>query len=227
MINFSPFFSFFICCAFSLFLSLAASRFIDHLYRKNAVPARTSRLRPPFLPLVFWVCGALLLAKAGGPSLLPVAAAAPIEKAAFPLLLPVLFLLVVITVTDWEQRLIFNDATLLLAFFGLARSIAASYEAASCVPLLEHLAAAVAGGLPFLLLALLTKGGVGGGDVKLIAALGLWFGPARLADVVFSGVCFGGGVALILLLTGLKQRKDTFAYGPFFTLSALYFLLVG
>ena len=110
---------------------------------------------------------------------------------------------------------------------GLAQSIALSCAAASYAPLLKNLFAAVAGGLIFLALAYLTRGGVGGGDVKLIAALGLWLGPERLTAVVCVGFFIGGLAALLLLLTGQKKRKDAFAYGPCFTLPAILALLTG
>ena len=76
-----------------------------------------------------------------------------------------------------------------------------------------------------MLLAVLTRGGVGGGDVKLIAALGLWLGPARLTTVAFIGLALGGLAALLLLLTKRKKRRETFAYGPYFAVPAVVFLL--
>ena len=165
------------------------------------------------------------------PALLPIPTSAFPEAAssigiAFLCLIPCLFLLLMITVTDWEHRLIFDDTTRPLAILGLAQSVAASCAAASYMPLLENLAAAVAGGLAFLILAYLTQGGVGGGDVKLIAALGLWLGPDRLLTIVCAGLFLGGLAALWLLLTGQKKRKDAFAYGPCFTIPAILSLLV-
>jgi leader peptidase (prepilin peptidase)/N-methyltransferase len=145
---------------------------------------------------------------------------------AFLCLIPYVFLLLMITVTDWEQRLIFDDTTRPLAVLGLAQTIFVSYAAASYTPLLENLLAAVFGGFAFLILAYLTQGGVGGGDVKLIAALGLWLGPDRLLTVVCAGLFLGGLAALWLLLTRQKKRKDSFAYGPCFTIPAILSLLV-
>ncbi len=145
---------------------------------------------------------------------------------AFLCLIPYVFLLLMITVTDWEQRLIFDDTTRPLAVLGLVRTIFVSCATASYTPLLENLLAAVVGGLAFLILAYLTQGGVGGGDVKLIAALGLWLGPDRLLTVVCAGLFLGGLAALWLLLTGQKKRKDAFAYGPCFTIPAILSLLI-
>ncbi|MDI6874744.1 prepilin peptidase [Candidatus Solincola sp.] len=49
--------------------------------------------------------------------------------------------------------------------------------------------------LPFFLL-----GGVGGGDVKSLAIIGLFTGPSLLLTSFFWGACAGGGIALLSLL---------------------------
>ncbi len=236
MIKNSSFFLFVVGCAFSVLLAEAASRCIDGLYRKNAVMLSSAstmipKFRRPFLAFGFLICWELLLAKAGGPTFFPFPTSASPEAAspmgiAFLCLIPYVFLLLMITVTDWEQRLIFDDTTRPLAVLGLAQTIFVSYAAASYTPLLENLLAAVFGGFAFLILAYLTQGGVGGGDVKLIAALGLWLGPDRLLTVVCAGLFLGGLAALWLLLTRQKKRKDSFAYGPCFTIPAILSFLV-
>ena len=237
MINHSSFFLFFFACALSLAVATATSRFVDFLYRRNAallqdVPAQVPRLRRPFLALAFLLCWELLSAKAGCPALLPAATfpaseAAPSGWMLFLFPIPGVFLLLVVTVTDAEQRLILDDTTRPLAVLGLAQSVVVSCTSANHTPLLENLSAAAVGGLAFLILAYLTRGGIGGGDVKLVAALGLWLGPHRLLTVVFAGLFLGGLTALFLLLTKRKKRKDAFAYGPCFALPAIAALLAG
>lgn len=86
--------------------------------------------------------------------------------------------------------------------------------------------AAAVGGIVFLVLAVLTKGGIGGGDIKLVAALGLWLGSDMLMTVVIAGIVLGGMAALIMLATGKRKKGDFFAYGPYFTISALLFTLL-
>lgn len=77
----------------------------------------------------------------------------------------------------------------------------------------------------FLLLGILSRGALGGGDIKLIACLGLWLGTDALIFVAVAGSIFGGLSALVLLL-GKKKRKSAFAYGPYFTLTTLALLLI-
>ena len=93
------------------------------------------------------------------------------------------------------------------------------------LPATEHLAAALGGGLLFLLLTILSKGAIGGGDIKLIAALGLWLGIRPLLCVIMYGFLAGGAAALFLLVTKQKKRRDYFAYGPYFALSGIAVLL--
>jgi leader peptidase (prepilin peptidase)/N-methyltransferase len=44
----------------------------------------------------------------------------------------------------------------------------------------------------FLLISILTRGGIGGGDIKLIALIGLWVGTAQLETIAIAGIVLGG-----------------------------------
>ena len=88
--------------------------------------------------------------------------------------------------SDIEQQIIFDKQLALFAMFGLLRSLLFS------LPWEQHLLAALAGGLSFLLLAILTRGGIGGGDIKLIAALGLWLGGEALKLTALNKIIIGG-----------------------------------
>ena len=103
------------------------------------------------------------------------------------------YFMVLYTWTDLEQRVIFDRMLIPFAVIGLIS-----------IPLLDrvltdHLMAAAVGGVVFLALAVLTKGGIGGGDIKLVAALGLWLGSDMLMTVVIAGIVLGGMAALIML----------------------------
>jgi leader peptidase (prepilin peptidase)/N-methyltransferase len=126
-----------------------------------------------------------------------------------------IYFLILFTITDFEQQVIFDVMQLPFALCGLAFCLVSGFS------LLNHLTAALGGGVIFLVLAILTRGGIGGGDIKLIAALGLWLGTTALIDVVAFGFIAGGIAAFILLVFRHKKRTDKFAYGPYFTLAAL------
>ena len=66
--------------------------------------------------------------------------------------------------------------------------------------------------------------GLGLGDVKLGAVIGLWLGwldPWMLVFGLCIGVFLGGIAALFLLITRRASRKDPMAYGPYLIAGAL------
>lgn len=127
--------------------------------------------------------------------------------------------LLFITITDFEQQVILNEMVFFFALFGLC------YTLHLQLSLQEHLLAASGGGLLFLFLAFISRGAMGGGDIKLIAALGLWLGIKALITVMIYGAIAGGLAALLLLLSKKIRRKQYLAYGPYFALSAIGVLL--
>lgn len=130
-----------------------------------------------------------------------------------------IFLLTLMTVTDFEQYMLFDAMTLPLAIIG------AAYVWQMNLNIIDHAVAALFGGGFFLLLAIFTKGALGGGDVKLVAALGLWLGSENLLNVVIFATIIGGLAATLMIITKQKDRNSYFAYGPYFTLTAIYFLV--
>lgn len=196
----------------SVFLALGASAWIDSLYQAErgilTFPAkvRASAYRMPLLVAGFWLIAACL---AGEGILLQ-----DLLKR-----LPLACFLLMTIVTDLEQHLIFDKmqlpfAVLALVFMCLSGQIG------------NYLLAAVAGGMAFLLLALLTRGAIGGGDIKLMFVLGLWLGMEKLLQIVAGGFILGGLAAGVMLLSGRWKRDEHFAYSPYFSVIALILLLV-
>lgn len=91
----------------------------------------------------------------------------------------------------------------------------------------------LAGGAYFagtLVLAFVSRGGFGLGDVKLAALLGLFTGYRGwgiLAVAVFTAFFLGGVVSLGLLATGRRGRKDAIPFGPFLVTGALVAIAFG
>lgn len=73
---------------------------------------------------------------------------------------------------------------------------------------------ALGGGL-FLLIILASGGGMGGGDMKLGAMLGAFLGWKVALLSVFVAVSLGGLLAVAVLASGLRGRKDPIPFGPF------------
>ncbi|MGQ0548858.1 MAG: prepilin peptidase [Armatimonadota bacterium] len=130
------------------------------------------------------------------------------------------FLLVVITFIDLDHQLILNRLTYPGIVIGLLMS----------VPSGDVLNAALAGlGAAALILAIvvLSRGGMGGGDVKLAALMGVFLGWPSIAVALFLAFLAGGVVGLLLLALRLRGRKDAIPFGPALAAGAVAALFWG
>jgi leader peptidase (prepilin peptidase)/N-methyltransferase len=131
-------------------------------------------------------------------------------------------MLAAITLTDIEQRIIPNKILIAGAVAGLAIVVATD---PSSLP--ERGIAAVSAGGLLLAFALAYPRGMGMGDVKLAAVMGLYLGSAvapALAVAVISGAVVGIGV---MLHRGSGARKLAVPFGPFLALGGVVGLLGG
>ena len=138
-------------------------------------------------------------------------------------LLPLLAALAAVVVVDLMTKTIPDVVTLPSMAYALVLAGAFGGKAA----LVEAgLGILVAGGL-LLLLAVVTRGGIGGGDIKLVALLGSALGwkPALMA---FALSQLGGGVLLLyLLITGRAERRKTLPIGALIALIGAGLLVTG
>jgi leader peptidase (prepilin peptidase)/N-methyltransferase len=124
--------------------------------------------------------------------------------------------LVAITLTDLELQLIPNAIVLFGAVAGLA--IVAVTDADS---LPENLLAAAIGGGVLFLVALAYPRGMGMGDVKLVAMMGIYLGRA-VAPAVLAGFLIGAVVGGYLIARhGSEARKRAIPFGPFLALGGV------
>lgn len=79
----------------------------------------------------------------------------------------------------------------------------------------------------FFLIALVSRGGMGWGDVKLAALIGLTTGFPLVFLAIIMGTILGGIVAVALVITKKRKRRDTIPLGPFLALAAMVTLLWG
>lgn len=92
----------------------------------------------------------------------------------------------------------------------------------------NHFLGFLAGGFFFLFLLLVTWGkGVGGGDMKLSAALGLLFGWPDIFFIIPLAFVLGTFFILPLLFSGRAKRKDMIPFGPFLVLSSTLIFFFG
>jgi leader peptidase (prepilin peptidase)/N-methyltransferase len=78
-----------------------------------------------------------------------------------------------------------------------------------------------------LVIYLLARGGMGFGDVKLTALLGLYLGPAPVLLTLLLSFVVGAAAGILLMILKLKGRKDMLPFGPFLALGAFFTMLWG
>jgi Flp pilus assembly protein protease CpaA len=111
---------------------------------------------------------------------------------------PAFTLLVWAAVTDLHSRRIPNWLTFSLVLGGFAQAIAFG---ALSTPLASVLGLCVGFIIPFVLFAL---GALGGGDVKLLAGVGAWFGPQAALNVFVIAALVG---AVMVIAQALAQKR--------------------
>ncbi len=131
--------------------------------------------------------------------------------------------LVPIALIDFDQRIIPNKITLPAAVAALGIGLATKPAG---VP--EQLIAGMAAGGFLLAFALVYPRGMGMGDVKLAAVLGLYLGRA-VAPAIFAGVLAGAvfGAMVMARLGVARGRKTAVPFGPFLALGGLIGLFWG
>ncbi len=143
-------------------------------------------------------------------------------------------LLTVIFAIDLENQLVLDK----VIYPGMALALAFSFfwpglEGIGALPgeALGKVVSSLAGGalglaamaLPFIIY----RRGMGMGDVKLGALVGLMSGYPLVAIALLLGVITGGLVAAILLAFKIKKRSDPIPFAPFLATSAMVTLLWG
>jgi leader peptidase (prepilin peptidase)/N-methyltransferase len=130
--------------------------------------------------------------------------------------------LTAITLTDLEQRIIPNKILIVATVLGAA--IAAIGDPGSLPE--RAIAAVAAGGLLFLA-ALAYPRGMGMGDVKLAAVMGLFLGR-NVAPAILVALLAGSLVGLAMIARhGAAARKRAIPFGPFLALGGVVGLLAG
>jgi leader peptidase (prepilin peptidase)/N-methyltransferase len=130
--------------------------------------------------------------------------------------------LIVIAFIDYDYQLILNKMLIWFASTGLIINLYIGI-----VTILDMVIASVVGGGILLLIAIITKGGIGGGDIKFVTALGLWLGLKLTLLTIFLSFIIGGIGSVLLLAFKIKKRKDFIPFGPFIAIAAFISMLYG
>jgi len=88
-------------------------------------------------------------------------------------------------------------------------------------PWWDSLLGAILGFTLLLLISLVSKGGMGGGDIKLFALLGLVLGVKGMLLSFFLAVLFGAVLGILAILLRLVKRRQPIPFGPFIAAGTL------
>lgn len=162
-------------------------------------------------PLVEFVCGAIALYL-----FLDVHSAIGLYFYAFKLSVSLIF--ISLFLIDIDHKLLPDSLNLYLACILLAYSIMQFPW--------QHIAvgALVGGGFPFLVTwgfyKLRGQIGLGGGDIKLYAALGLYLGPLDVVINIFLSCFLGAIIGLTLIAIKKMNKENPIPFGPFILIVA-------
>ncbi|WP_211653931.1 prepilin peptidase [Planococcus alpniumensis] len=131
-------------------------------------------------------------------------------------------LLVIITVSDIAYMLIPDKVLLPFAAVLLILRFVIPLD-----PWWDSLVGASVGFSVLLLIAILSKGGMGGGDIKLFFVIGLVLGTAGALLTLFFASFIGAIAGIILLRVRKQGRKTPIPFGPSIALSAVLVYLWG
>ncbi len=143
--------------------------------------------------------------------------------------LTLLYIMLAIALIDYEHRIIPNSlvaaglaaALLLQAPMLLAYRFTVSDALLSGRTLSDSFYGFLAGGTLMLIVFLVSRGGMGAGDVKLMGMIGFYVGLGGTFLVMLFGFLFGALVGVAGMISGRLSRKDALPFAPYLAFATL------
>ncbi len=138
--------------------------------------------------------------------------------------------LIVITFVDLDIQIIPDVITLPGIVIGLMAGsliLPDPFERSSLLGFKYAVIGLASGGILFYVIAVLSRGGMGGGDIKMMAMIGAFAGWKSVLLTTFAGSLLGSLVGICLMVFKGKGRKTKIPFGPFLALGALISLFYG
>ena len=122
--------------------------------------------------------------------------------------------------TDVRYLLLYDSTNILLALLGLGRAWHLGLMS-------EAWQGAVVLGIMMLIIYCVSCGGMGEGDVKLAAVLGLWLGVEQGILCLLLAFVSGALCGCILVVLKYKNSKQALPFGPYLAMSAIICYVYG
>lgn len=133
-------------------------------------------------------------------------------------------ILIMIFFIDLEHMIIPDGLNLAVGLLGIVLNIIHPDTSYAYIAINMILGILLGGGLFFILACF---GAMGGGDIKLMAALGVVFGWKVLIPLMFLSFIMGGIIGIILLVFKIKKMKDMIPFGPYITIAGIISIFYG
>ena len=128
--------------------------------------------------------------------------------------------LILISLIDYKTQIIPDGLVGVIAVSSVLYNLLYAPQSIS-----DMLLGGAVGFVVMLLIFFISHGGMGGGDVKLSAAVGLWLGVEGTLLFLLLAFIMGGVISLLLLASGVKSKGDAIPFGPFLCLSVFVTVL--
>ena len=136
-------------------------------------------------------------------------------------------ILIVISFIDYYEQIIPDGLVLMILISAIIYRLSIYFIDNTPLAFWNSIIGFLTGGVLFLLIAVVSKGAMGGGDIKLIAVLGFILGLKKTLLNILLSFLIGAVFSILLLLSGKKGRKDAIPFGPFICLAFLITILYG
>ena len=131
-------------------------------------------------------------------------------------------ILLVVSFIDLQYQMIPDSVILVMIIAGVIYNLFNTE-----LTYLDSLLGFFAASIPLFIIAVVSKGGMGGGDIKLMAAAGIFLGWQLILLSLFLAFIIGSIISIILIVMQLKNRKDIIPFGPFLSAGIFVAFLYG
>jgi len=134
------------------------------------------------------------------------------------LVLAILLILIIISYVDY-QTMIIPDTLLLVMILLFILGKIFNFIDFTQIFTLSSIVGLLVGFGTFYLIAFVSNGAMGGGDIKLVAVLGLWLGIIDIVIVMMLSFIIGSIISILLIIFKIKGMKDAIPFGPFIVIA--------
>lgn len=125
---------------------------------------------------------------------------------------------IIIVLIDCRHQIIPNSLVLLILIGTFIYRLIEFFIYDKHLSLFNYLYGLLISVILFLLIFIISKGGIGGGDIKLIGVLGFILGFPEIILNIFLSFLIGAIISVFLLAFRIKNKKDPIPFGPFIIL---------